>query len=111
MTELIDAPFAETVNTFMYHRNLLPKEAWERLLGDHGLQVESFISFQPMAFTRQYFSLNLLGSRGVGQFPGLTTARRIFWRTFRDPMLAAVAGSIDNPVAAGANFFIAGRKK
>jgi SAM-dependent methyltransferase len=110
MIELVDASFAETVNAFMYHRNLLPKTEWERLLGDHDLQVERFDSFQPIAFTRQYFCLNLLGSRGVGQAPGLATARRIFWRAFRSPMLAAVAASIDHPVATGANFFIAGRK-
>jgi SAM-dependent methyltransferase len=110
MTELIDDSFAETVNGFMFHRNLLPEIEWRALLNEHDLQVECFDNFQAIEFTRQYFCLTLLGSRGVGQIPGLAAVRRLFWRSFRDSLFDKVAASVDHPVAEGANFFISGAK-
>jgi SAM-dependent methyltransferase len=110
MTELIDKSFAETVNSFMFHRNLLPEVEWRALLKEHDLQVERCESFQGIEFTRQYFCLSLLGSRGVGQLPGLAAVRRLFWRLFRDSLFDQVAASVSHPVVKGANFFIAGVK-
>jgi hypothetical protein len=110
MTELIDNSFAETVNRFMFHRNLLPDVEWQALLKEHDLQIDWFESFQNIEFTRQYFCLSLLGSRGVGQFPGLAAVRRLFWRSFRSSLLDKIAASVNHPVAKGANFFITGVK-
>ena len=110
MTELIDKSFAEAVNSFMFHRNLLTDSEWKTLLSEHDLEVEHFDNFQTIEFTRQYFCLSLLGSRATLQIPGLATARRLFWRSFRDSLLDKVAASVDHPVASGANFFIGGSK-
>jgi SAM-dependent methyltransferase len=110
MIELIDEKFAETVNTLMFHRNLLLDFEWRAVLKEHDLHVERFDSFQSIEFTRQYFCLHLLGSRGVGHIPGLAVVRRLFWRSFRDSLLNEVAQSVDHPVTIGANFFVAGVK-
>jgi SAM-dependent methyltransferase len=110
MTQLIDETFAETVNAFMFHRNLLPDVEWHALLKEHELHVERFDSFQSIEFTRQYFCLSLLGRRGVGQLPGLAVVPFLFWRSFRDSLLNQVAQSVDHPVTMGANFFIAAVK-
>jgi SAM-dependent methyltransferase len=110
MTELIDNTFAETVNGFMFHRNLLSEVEWKALLSEHDLQIDRFESFQAIEFTRQYFCLSLLGSRGVGKIPGLAVVRRLFWRSFRSSLLDKIAASVNHPVAKGANFFITGVK-
>jgi SAM-dependent methyltransferase len=110
MKQLIDKSFADSVNGFMYHRNLLSDTEWKALLKEHNLKVERFERFQTLEFTREYFCLGLLGSRAAGKIPGLRTARRLFWRSFRDSLLDKVAASIDHPVANGANFFIEGVK-
>lgn len=110
MTQLIDRPFADEVNDFMFHRNLLPDIEWQTLLQEHGLQVERFDSFQSIEFTRLYFCLGLLGNRAFGKIPGLEALRRLFWRSFRGSLLDKVAMSVDHPVAKGANFFVVAAK-
>jgi SAM-dependent methyltransferase len=110
MTELIDNSFAEEVNAFMFHRNLLPESDWRALLEEHDFRVEHFESFQPIEFTRQYFCLGLLGNRAIGQVPGLPVLRRLFWRSFRSSLFEKVVASVNHPVTGGANFFIIGVK-
>ena len=110
MRQLIDKSFADAVNGFMFHRNLLSDTEWKSLLREHDLEVEYLDSFQAIEFTCEYFCLGLLGSRAVGQFLGLAAVRRLFWRFFRRSLLNKVAASVDHPVPNGANFFIRGVK-
>ena len=110
MTTLIDESFANAVNSFMFHRNLLSDTEWQRLLEKHSLHTNQISYFQPIEFTQQYFCLALLGSRGVGQLPGLGTLRRLFWKCFSGMLIDRVAASIDFTASEGANFFIEGYK-
>jgi SAM-dependent methyltransferase len=110
MTALIDRPFADAMNSYMYHRNLLPENDWRRRLENLSLRVTGFTSFQPIEFTRRYFCFSLFGNRGLGHIPGLATVRKLLWRILRRTMFRDVTASIDNPRAGDANFFIIATK-
>jgi len=107
MTSLVDKDFATHMNARMYHRNLLTKAEWEQLLCEHGLVVETFISFQPLEYTRNYFTLSLLGNRGLGIIPGL---RSLYLKLGMQKMLDDAAKSIDGTVKHGANYFVVASK-
>jgi hypothetical protein len=95
------------MNARMYHRNLLTQSEWEGLLREHGLAIETFISFQPLEYTRNYFSLSLLGNRGLGIIPGL---RSLYLKFGMHKMLDDAAKSIDGTVKSGANYFVVASK-
>lgn len=103
MTSLVDAEFATYMNKRMYHRNLLNQSEWEKLLREHGLAIETFISFQPVEYTRNYFSKSLLGNRGLGIIPGL---RSLYLKLAMRKMLDDAAKSIDGTVLHGANYYV-----
>ena len=51
MTTLIDESFADAVNRFMFHRNLLSDTEWQKLLEEYSLQTKQINCFQPIDFT------------------------------------------------------------
>jgi 2-polyprenyl-3-methyl-5-hydroxy-6-metoxy-1,4-benzoquinol methylase len=108
MTSLVDQNFASSTNTKMYHRNLLAKSEWELLLQQEGFEIDSFISFQPLTYTRNYFLLSLLGNRGFGVIPGV---RKLYLKLKLNRLLDDLAASIDGTVIDGANYFVIASKR
>ena len=108
MTSLVDKDFAAIMNARMYHRNLLNQTEWVKLLEAEGLEIESFINFQPIEFTGEYFSLSLLGNRGLGIIPGV---RRLFLKFRLRKLLDNVEVSIDGSVKNGANYIVVASKR
>ena len=108
MSSLVDKDFATIMNARMYHRNLLSEAEWVKLLEEEGFDIESFISFQPIQYTRDYFSLSLLGNRGLGIIPGV---RSLFLKFRLRNLLDHVEASIDGSVVSGANYFVIASRK
>jgi SAM-dependent methyltransferase len=103
MESLVDEEFASNMNSRMYHRNLLDQDEWTTLLAEAGFKVETFMSFQPPAYTRDYFSLSLLGNKGLGFIPGV---RDLFLKFRQGNMLNNVYASNNGYVNNLANYYV-----
>lgn len=108
MATLIDEEFANAMNERMYHRNLLSEAEWRTFLEEAGFKIDSFIEFQPLEMTKRYFSLSLLGRRGLGRIPGL---RWTYETLFMRQLLNAVDRSISGDNDSGANYLISCTKE
>jgi len=91
----------------MFHRNLLDEKKWTDLLISNGFKIEKFQSFQPLAFTKKYFSLSLLGQRALGAIPGV---RKLFLTLMVGNLMNDVNRSINCIGDEGANYYVIASK-
>lgn len=107
MISLANKDFADFQNKKMYHRNLLSRDEWVELLESTGFSIISFDEFQPIAYTRKYFNLSLLGSKSLGRFK---IFRNFFEKYMLNKNLKDVQNSLHSNISDGANFYIIAKK-
>ena len=107
MVSLVDKNFAENMNKRMFHRNLLDEKQWTNLLVSNGFRIVRIQSFQPISFTKKYFSLSLLGQRALGAIPGVS---KLFLSLMMSRLMSEVNESISGIGDKGANYYVIASK-